>query len=310
MPPQNKTSSFSLDILKQGLGVGVVTSSPAGIDCGNDCNEMYADGTSVTLTASTGADAEFTGWGGDCTGLQTTCTLNIGSNKQVVASFNQIPQITYYTLGVTRSGSGSGSIISSPTGINCGSDCSEMYVSGTSVTLAASASTNSVFNSWSGACSGTGDCLLVMNADKNINAQFDSQGVTDTIPPSIDIITPKDGYEIPNRGTIKILINASDANGIKETKIYINNVVVKTCTSSSCQQSIKSSNFNVGTYTITGEATDKALNVNSKSIVIIKNLSPRNIEPDADANFLTDFVEKVKNRFSSFFWKIWAIQQV
>ena len=48
--PTNPT----LTVGKSGTGSGTVTSSPAGINCGSDCSEAYASGTSVTLTATRG----------------------------------------------------------------------------------------------------------------------------------------------------------------------------------------------------------------------------------------------------------------
>ncbi len=42
-----------------------------------------------------------------------------------------------YTLTIAKTGTGSGTVTSSPAGINCGSDCSHSYISGTVVTLSA-----------------------------------------------------------------------------------------------------------------------------------------------------------------------------
>ncbi len=51
-----------------------------------------------------------------------------------------------FVLTVNKTGrAGSGSVSSSPSGINCGADCSEPYNSGTSVTLTASAAGGSTF---------------------------------------------------------------------------------------------------------------------------------------------------------------------
>ena len=80
-----------------------------------------------------------------------------------------------YTLTVSKSGSGSGTITSSPAGISCGSDCTETYTNGTSVTLTAAPDAGSTFTGWSGGgCSGTGNCVITMSADAGATAVFDS----------------------------------------------------------------------------------------------------------------------------------------
>ncbi|MBI1742902.1 hypothetical protein HYR54_07520 [Candidatus Acetothermia bacterium] len=73
-------------------------------------------------------------------------------------------------LTVTKAGAGSGAV--SGTGIDCGSDCEEEYFYNTSVSLSAVASPGSVFTGWSGACSGTGNCMLTMDADKAVTGNF------------------------------------------------------------------------------------------------------------------------------------------
>jgi hypothetical protein len=76
-------------------------------------------------------------------------------------------------LSVSLAGTGSGSINSSPSGISCtGGTCSANYLSGTPVTLFESASTGSLFAGWSGGCSGTGACSVVMNVPKSVTATF------------------------------------------------------------------------------------------------------------------------------------------
>jgi hypothetical protein len=77
-----------------------------------------------------------------------------------------------FALTVGKAGSGSGTVTSSPAGINCGSDCGESYASGTSVTLTASASGGSTFAGWSGACSGTGACSVAMTVARSVTATF------------------------------------------------------------------------------------------------------------------------------------------
>lgn len=148
-------------------GSGTITSSPAGISCGADCSESYATGTYVTLTATANSGYTFAGWSGACTGTGS-CVVSMTSNKAVAATFTQ--NAVYYTLSASKTGSGS--LTSTPSGISCGSDCSESYVIGTSVTVTAAAATGYTFTGWSGACTGTGACTISMTAAKSVAATF------------------------------------------------------------------------------------------------------------------------------------------
>ena len=85
------------------------------------------------------------------------------------------PQLT-----VTESGTGTGTVASSPSGINCGSTCSANYNGGTVVTLTATPSGGSTFTGWGGGCSGTGACVVTMNAATSVMATFTAPAV----PPS------------------------------------------------------------------------------------------------------------------------------
>jgi len=150
-PPQ-----FGLSVNRS--GAGTVTSSPSGISCGSDCSESYSSGTSVTLTATPDAGWTFDGWSGSgCTGTGT-CTVSMTRARSVSASFSIPP--AQFQVSVIRSGAGT--VTSSPSGISCGSDCSQSYSSGTSVTLTASPASGWAFDGWNGgACAGQGDCTVM-----------------------------------------------------------------------------------------------------------------------------------------------------
>ena len=78
-----------------------------------------------------------------------------------------------FNLSVVRAGGGSGTVTSSPAGINCGTTCSASFTSGTAVTLTASPAAGSTFAGWSGGgCSGTGTCTVTLTAATSVTATF------------------------------------------------------------------------------------------------------------------------------------------
>jgi hypothetical protein len=84
-----------------------------------------------------------------------------------------ITKDTGETLTVSKSGNGTGTATSNPAGIDCGATCSEKFATNSSVTLSAVADTGSTFTGWSGAgCSGTGTCVVTMDATKTVTADF------------------------------------------------------------------------------------------------------------------------------------------
>ena len=88
------------------------------------------------------------------------------------------------SVTLTVSVTGSGTVYSTPGGINCGSDCSESYAPETSIMLAATAASGYVFSGWGGACIGitTNYCTLTMEADKSVAAEFKTKTPEQTDP--------------------------------------------------------------------------------------------------------------------------------
>jgi hypothetical protein len=135
----------SLSVTKAGTGTGRVTSVPAGIDCGPDCAETVPEGTPVTVVAQPDAGSVFSGWSGaGCFGTGT-CHVVAGGSVAVTATF------TRQMFPLTVSVAGSGRVTSQPAGIDCGTDCTESFATGASVTLTALPATGSVFSGWGGA---------------------------------------------------------------------------------------------------------------------------------------------------------------
>src|SRR5438552_3471830 len=169
----------ALTVMKAGTGSGAVTSSetPPKIDCEATCgaaSASYDSGTVVTLTAAPASGSTFASWSGCDTVSGSSCTVTMNASRSVTATFNT----QRFTLTVAEAGTGSGTVTSSPAGIDCGTSCSADYASGTLVTLTAAASAGSTFTGWSGGCSGTGDCMVSLTANAAVTASFAGVGVS------------------------------------------------------------------------------------------------------------------------------------
>jgi arylsulfatase A-like enzyme len=78
---------FSLIVAKDGTGAGTVSDADLLISCGSKCSADYAPETQVTLTASPDSHSSFTGWSGDCSGTQHTCTVKLDRTRTTSATF-------------------------------------------------------------------------------------------------------------------------------------------------------------------------------------------------------------------------------
>lgn len=106
-----------------------------------------------------------------------SATITIANNDNdedpYVFSIQGTGTVPAYLLSVQKSGTGSGTVTSSPAGINCGSTCSNSFSSNTQVALTASPASGSIFSGWSGAgCSGLGTCSILMTSPQSVEAIF------------------------------------------------------------------------------------------------------------------------------------------
>ena len=164
--------SATLSVARRGDGPGTVTASPGGLVCPPDCFQRYLPGTAITLEAAADPVSVFVGWGGACTGTET-CALPMDDDTVVTATFDT-GRVTARTTG----GDGIGVVTSAPSGIDCPVDCRENFLPGSQVTLTATPDASAVFTGWSGACTGTGTCVVDAGGDPTVTAAFDSASLT------------------------------------------------------------------------------------------------------------------------------------
>lgn len=163
-------NEYTLTVTKGSNGNGNITAE--GISCGNDCNQIYAKETVVTLAAAPASDSTFAGWTGACAGTQPICQVMMSQNQNVTASFNFGSTQSAYSLTTNKAGEGNGRVISA--GIDCGEDCSESYGDGAVVILTAQPTSDSNFAGWSGACVGISPtCQVTLMQNQTVTARFD-----------------------------------------------------------------------------------------------------------------------------------------
>lgn len=199
--------TYTVTVTRTGMGNGVVTSSPSGINCGVTCSKTVNADTTVTLTAISDSGSEFGGWiGGGCSGTDT-CTVNKNADATVNAVFIVPGQVS---LTVSKIGTGNGDVrlTSTASGVVCGTGCMAYTVDENKkpplVKLTATVKADSKFSGWSGDCAPSKlkpICSVTMESAKAAIANFDLK------VPNI-VLTPTTSLPF---GTAKVVKNTVKA---------------------------------------------------------------------------------------------------
>lgn len=129
---------------------------------------------------------------------------------------------------VTKTGNGTGDVVSNLAGINCGAECSAGYVIGSSITLSASATGGDLFVGWLGPCGGNGTCTFVVTGTTTAEATFapsTAGAPTLDIDASNDCLATSDALMATRymRGlsAAQLVINAIGASATRTTDLQI-----------------------------------------------------------------------------------------
>jgi len=147
----------TLTLTTSGTGSGTIQASPSG---------PYYYGENVTIWANASTGNTFAGFTGALAGTTTPQVLVMNGNKSVDAQFTLNGP---YSLTLTTSGTGSGTIQASPSG---------PYYYGASVTIWANASVGSAFTGFTGSLTGTSTPqILTFDGSETVDAQFTLQNL-------------------------------------------------------------------------------------------------------------------------------------
>jgi hypothetical protein len=114
-------------------------------------------------------------------------------------------QAENHEISIDKTGTGSGRIVSDPSGIDCGTDCSSSVLDGTVVNLSATAPVGMKFSSWGPPCTQSDRCRLVAWRDATVKARFD-EAVPPTSPRTV--IRPRRVFQV--RRSFQVEWSATD----------------------------------------------------------------------------------------------------
>jgi hypothetical protein len=184
--------------------------------------------------------------------------------------------VANFPLTVTVSGNSGGTITSSPFNIDCtgtSGTCDASYSGDAMVTLSATPGNGYIFTGWSGACSGTGSCVVTMSAAESVTATFAQAGgsmaqiVAWVGPSGSDTGTTCD--QTAPCATFQYAVG--NVSGVTQINcLGSGNYGAVTITASII---IDCGTGNVGTVSISGPATAIAINTNSAVTVVLRHLS-------------------------------------
>ncbi|MCY3792961.1 MAG: hypothetical protein OXG51_01130, partial [Gammaproteobacteria bacterium] len=114
------------------------------------------------------------GWSGACSGTGT-CTVTLSADATVGATIKPTRTLT---VAAPSNGKVTGKA-GAATVIDCGSDCTETVLDGTTVALTATGTGGYAFESWGGACASetTAGCTVTLDADKSVSVAFASTAI-------------------------------------------------------------------------------------------------------------------------------------
>ena len=177
-PDSINYSNITTDKTNQNYIAKRITFTIAGNASLSGVTLSYTDGSPKTATTDGSGAYSFPvsyGWSGSVTPSLKGYTFSPTKRDYTSVMANQTGQnytLNAYTLSVSKTGTGSGTVTSSPAGISCGSTCSHAFNYNTSVVLTAAPAAGSKFSGWSGSCTGTGTCTVIMSAAKSATANF------------------------------------------------------------------------------------------------------------------------------------------
>lgn len=187
---------------------GTVTLREGAVTVGTPVSLVEGRATFVLQNLGAGLHVFTVDYPGDAS--NTSATSN--------ALFQQVTLPAELPVTVTVTGSGQGTVTVSGSASACNATCTSQHRAGSSVTLTATPASGSALVAWSGACTGTGTCNLVVETSKAITATFNLSGLANGLTlsaPSLDFggqsmstTAPAQTMTLTNGGTVTVNVSS------------------------------------------------------------------------------------------------------
>lgn len=160
------STEYQIEITVLGGEVGTVEISSPPLSCSDRCSVRLRAGESLELRANPGAEGEFIGWGGDCSGVES-CRFTITKDSAISATF----RAKTYSLHLEVDGAAGA--IQLADGSRCSGSCDVAVVASSRVRLTAVPREESYLVSWQGPCTGTSSlCEFGAAPGLSVTAEF------------------------------------------------------------------------------------------------------------------------------------------
>jgi len=151
------TQDLTDKVTWQSSDVGIATINSSGLATSVGCSSTTGCITTITASTTSATNADILG--------TSNLTVFPGTGG------SGLPSLAVYTVG-----SGTGTVVSNPAGVNCvaGVGCTGFFTAGSSVQLTATPTAGSTFGGWSSNCQPDTQptCTVVMNDNQTVGAIF------------------------------------------------------------------------------------------------------------------------------------------
>ena len=175
------TAAASVTVTPAPTPTVAITANPTSISSGSSSTLTVTatNATGVVVTGSDSSSYTLAASGGTqivtpkSTTTYTATATGTGGKTATATAKVTVVTGSAFVLTVNNVGTGSGTVTSSPAGINCPQTCTATFANGTAVELTATPEAGTTFAGWSGPCTGLKTCDITLADNTTVTSTFE-----------------------------------------------------------------------------------------------------------------------------------------